>query len=428
MMSAPSSIHPVQAADDSERPLRILIISSLFPPFVIGGAEMAAHSLAIWLARNGHTVHVLTGVARREDAGIDADSAGFTIERRFFPNIYPLYQANEKRPIRKLVWHARDHLNPDSESIVRAAIESFRPDIVNTHDIQGIGYNLLREIGRQGLPCVQTLHDFGFICINMNMFRQGKPCRRRHFSCAVSGMVKRSYLSSIERLAFWAPSQSLLDRYRPHLPPLAEAACIQLPLLFSSPPRVRRDASLPVRLLYVGQVTAPKGVEFLLDMLQPLATTGGFEITIVGGGSLLDHLRRRHPWARFTGRVPPDEVAGFMAASDVLMMPSLWAENAPVVTYQAILQGLPMVASRIGGLPELVRDGVNGILLPPGGLAQWQACVRDLLAQPGKLDRLRGGARQCASSYDPNVLGGAVVRLFRRTIGAVATHEEALAV
>ncbi len=60
---------------------------------------------------------------------------------------------------------------------MREAIERFRPDIVNTHDLQGIGYNLLREIGRQRLPCVQTLHDLGFLCMNMNMFKDGEAAR-----------------------------------------------------------------------------------------------------------------------------------------------------------------------------------------------------------------------------------------------------------
>lgn len=433
MMRAPHSMQPAQTTDAPPGALRILIVSSLFPPSVMGGAELAAHSLAAWLARNGHIVRVLTGSPRPEGAGVEADPGGFTVERRFFPNIYPLYQAGETRSIRKLLWHARDHFNPASEAILRGAVESFRPDIVNTHNLQGIGYNLLREIGRQGVPCVQTLHDLGFLCINMNMFRRGRACRRRHLPCAVSGMVKRGYLSSIETLAFWSPSQAVLERYRPHLPRHTEAVCIQLPLLFPPPPDEAgsRAPSGPLRLLYAGQLTEAKGIGFLLGMLEPLAAGGGFEIAVVGGGSLLEPLRERYsraPWVKFTGRVPPEAVAGFMARADLLMIPSLWFENSPLVAYQARQLGLPILASRIGGLPELVRDG--GTLLPPGDAAQWQDCLRGCLAQPEKLERLRAGAREGASSLDPDLLGGAVVRLFRRTIGAAAPapRKEAVAV
>lgn len=412
--------------------MRVLLISSLFPPSIMGGAELAAHSLAVWLARAGHNVHVLTGSPQPEGAGISTDEAGFTIERRFFPNLYSIYQAGETRLLRKLLWHARDHFHHTAEQIVREAIERFRPDIVNTHDLQGIGYNLLREIGRQRLPCVQTLHDLGFLCVNMNMFKDGKACPRRHLPCAVSGFVKSGYLSSIDPLAFWSPSQALLERYRPHLPRHREAVCIQLPLIFSPPPEaVEPKAGSRLRLLYVGQFTEAKGVEFLLSMLEPLAAEGGLELIMVGSGALLQPLRERYAraaWVKFTGRVPSEEVGQFMARSDALMLPSLWFENSPLVAYQAKQLGLPILASRIGGIPELVREGVNGQLLPLGDTARWQKAVRNLLAQPEGLERLRAGAKEDAHTCDPDVLGNEVVRLFQRTIGAVTPPKEAAAV
>lgn len=401
-------------------PLRILIISNLFPPSVMGGAELAAHSLAVWLARAGHTVLVLTSAPRPEDAGIEADPAGFTVERRFFPNIYQIYQAGETRAMRKLVWHARDHFNPASEGITRDAITRFRPDIVNTHDLQGIGYNVLREIGRQRLPCVQTLHDLGFLCINMSMFKEGAPCRRHHLPCAASTLVKRQYFSSIATLAFWSPSQALIDRHRPHFPRHTEAACIQLPLLFPPPPPkpAPRQPGGPLRLLYVGQLTEAKGVEFLLRALAPLAA-GGFELVVVGGGALLEPLRAtyaRATWLKFIGRVPFEEVAGFMLRSDLLMIPSLWFENSPLVAYQANQLGLPIIASDVGGIPELVGEG--GLLLPPGDLARWQGCVREILAAPERLERLRAAAGKRTLAADPDLLGEAVLQLFHRTLRA----------
>ncbi len=78
------------------------------------------------------------------------------------------------------------------------------------------------------------------------------------------------------------------------------------------------------------------------------------------------------------------------------MIPSLWFENSPLVAYQAKQLGLPILASRIGGIPELVREGVNGQLLPLGDTARWQKAVRNLLAQPENLERLRAGAKEDA--------------------------------
>jgi glycosyltransferase involved in cell wall biosynthesis len=404
--------------------MRILIISNLFPPFILGGAEVSTDSLAGWLAAHGHSVCVLTSAPHSANAESFVRPDGVRIERRFFPNHYSVYDAGQHDLLQKTAWHIRDHYLLESETICREVIASFQPDIVNTHDLQGIGYNILREIGRQPLPCVQTLHDFGFLCVNMNMFRDGEPCRRRHFICSLSGMVKRAYFSGIARLAFWSPSRALIDLYRPSLPVHSEAISIPLPLFFSRPAAAAR-ASVGgiVRLLYVGQITEPKGVEFVLHILEPLAAFYSFEIVIVGSGPILGRLRERYEraaWVKFAGRVPSSDVAEYMAASHLMLFPSLWFENAPLVIRQANQLGLPILASCVGGIPELIGDGVNGLLLQPGNVEQWQTCLSELLAHPEKLKRLITAARDCASDYDPDLLGEAVVRLFERTIGPAA--------
>ena len=404
-------------------PLRILIISNLYPPHVMGGAELAAHSLATWLAENGHAVMVLTSAPRAEDAGT-VETNGVAVARRFFPNIYQVYQAAETRPVRKALWHARDHFNPQSEVIVREVIEQFRPDIVNTHNLQGIGYNLLCEIGRQNLPCVQTLHDLGFLCINMNMFKDGGTCSRRHLPCAASAVIKRAFFSSIRTLAFWSPSEALLERYGPYLPAHTEASCIHLPLVFPKGAQVAHWAhggngahGARIRLVYVGQMTRQKGVEFILRVLSEVA--GGFELLMIGAGELLEALKTQYagtPWVQFTGHVAPEEIAGFMAGGDALLVPSLWFENSPLVIHQAGQLGLPILASRIGGIPEFV--GAGGVLLEPGDAGAWEGCIRELIAAPEKIRALRREAECAAEASNPDLLGGAVLRLFHRTIYA----------
>jgi glycosyltransferase involved in cell wall biosynthesis len=404
--------------------MRVLIISNLFPPYILGGAEVSTESLAGWLVSRGHEVCVLSSAPRPANAESTVRANGVRIERRYFPNRYSVYDVAQRGVWQKTAWHVRDHFLPESETICREVIESFRPDIVNAHDLQGIGYNILREVGRQGLPCVQTLHDFGFLCVNMNMFQNGAPCGRRHFVCEVSGMVKRAYFSAIPRLSFWSPSRALMDIYRPSLPSHLEAVAIPLPLFFSQP-----EKALPlrasargglVRLLFVGQVTEAKGIEFVLRILEPLAALYSFEIVIVGSGPILGRLKERYEraaWVKFAGRVPPGEVAAYMTSSDLMVFPSLWFENAPLVVRQANQLGLPILASGVGGIPELVGHGVNGVLLAPGDEKQWQGCLGELLSKPEKLQQLGAGARENASDYDPDLLGEAVLRLFERTIG-----------
>jgi glycosyltransferase involved in cell wall biosynthesis len=404
--------------------MRILIISNLFPPYIMGGAEMAAHSLALWLAAVGHEVRVLTTAPDPAAEGNEMLAPGLTVTRRFFPHIYQIYQAGRHALAAKAVWHFQDHFNPASERIAGEIIDEFQPDVVNTHDLQGIGYNLLKAVGGRGMPCVQVLHDFGFICLSMNMFRDGKECSRHHLVCQGSAAVKRGFFAHIRALAFVSPSAALLERYRPHLPAHGASCVIPLPLTFAPVPErpaapPRREGE-PLRLLYVGQIEPWKGIDFLCEVLAPLAQArrGRFHLQAVGGGSLLGALRRRfagEDWITLGGKVAAAEVGISMAASDLLLVPSVWFENAPLVISQALRLGLPVLASRVGGLPEMVEAGVSGDLVAPGDAASWTAMIESVLRDPGIVARWRKGAQDSRDAGSPEVLGPRMVEVFQRT-------------
>jgi glycosyltransferase involved in cell wall biosynthesis len=407
--------------------MKILLISNMFPPYTMGGAEMAAHSLAGLLAAERHEVHVLTGALSRDTEGIETVAEGYTVERRFFRNTYHIYKAGQHGSLRKAVWHTNDHFHPESERICGRVIEEFGPDIVNTHDLQGIGYNLLKSIGDHGVGCVQTLHDFGFICVSMNMFRHGRECPRQHFTCQASAALKRFYFEHIAALAFISPSQALLERYRPHLPRHVEACAIPLPLCFASAAGGESAAPAPgmgVQLLFVGQLEKWKGIDFLLEVLGKLAPAYPFHLRVLGGGSLLKPLQDKYrdaPWVTVCGKVPPESVAGYMTSSDLLLVPSIWFENAPLVISQALRLSLPVVASQTGGLGEMVVADVNGALLPPGNAAAWSELLAAILREPAILRRWRAQAK--TSQTSPEELTRQFVEVFERT--AARAHKRA---
>src|SRR5262249_42784933 len=99
-----------------------------------------------------------------------------------------------------------------------------------------------------------------------------------------------------------------------------------------------------------------------------------------------------HETVRVHGAIPHDFVPQALASIDVLVVPSIWAENSPLVIGEAFLAGLPVVASRIGGIPEIVADGRNGLLFEPGDASDLARSLTRLLTEPGLLDRLRAGA------------------------------------
>ncbi len=403
--------------------MKILTISNMFPPYIMGGAEMAAHSQATLLAAAGHEVHVLTCAPTPEVQGTEILGERLTVERRFFKNVFQIYQADRDRTFSKVIWHANDHFHATTERICGEVMDQFQPDVVSTHDLQGIGYNLLKAIGEHRLPCVQTLHDFGFMCISMNRFRGGRECTRYHWTCQASAALKRFYFDHIEALSFISPSAALLDRYRPYLPKHLEAVVIPLPLLFdkqaaNAAARPAPTADHVLQLLYVGQVEKWKGVDFVLEVLAGLAAQHRFHLRIVGGGSLLEGLRARYgaaEWLTLAGKVSAAEVGVYMTASDLLLVPSIWFENAPLVISQAQRLGLPVLASRTGGLPEMVQAGINGELLPVGDHAAWGAMLARITQDPAMVQHWREQAGRQARLATPQELTDRVVDVFKRT-------------
>jgi teichuronic acid biosynthesis glycosyltransferase TuaC len=123
-------------------------------------------------------------------------------------------------------------------------------------------------------------------------------------------------------------------------------------------------------VLFVGRLVEVKGVEVLVEAARlALARSPSLELVLVGDGPLRESLERQAreklgAHARFTGPLPPEKIARWMAAADVVCLPS-YSEGCPNVVIEALACGRPVVASEVGGVPELVSAD-TGILVPPG--------------------------------------------------------------
>lgn len=157
-----------------------------------------------------------------------------------------------------------------------------------------------------------------------------------------------------------------------------------------SAPRTRREGE-PLRILYVGRLAVEKGVANLLDACALLQVD--HRLTIVGGGPLESMVRKRltDRWT-MTGIVPRSSLGAIYAEHDVACFPPLSETFASVIT-EALVSGLPVVATRVGGIPAVVNDGVNGILVPPSDPAALAAALTTLATDEPLRRKLATAAR-----------------------------------
>lgn len=157
--------------------------------------------------------------------------------------------------------------------------------------------------------------------------------------------------------------------------------------------------SRPLEALYVGREGAEKGLGVLVEAVESVSGPGEPPIHVAVVGRLpsshpavLRSLSRSIPMS-FLGALENDEVRALMSQADVLVVPSLY-DAAPVALIEALAEGTPAIASDVGGIPEILRDGVEGLLVEPGNPADLARALREFASRRGEWPQFRGRARR----------------------------------
>jgi glycosyltransferase involved in cell wall biosynthesis len=168
-------------------------------------------------------------------------------------------------------------------------------------------------------------------------------------------------------------------------------------------PRSGRRHGGPLRILCVSRLVLGKGITLLFEAMATLAAAGvESELTLVGDGPERARLEGRAAElgvrVRFTGAVGQDEIRQHYAQADVFCLPS-FAEGVPVVLMEAMASGLPVVATRITGVPELVDDGTSGLLVRPARADELVSALRDLARDPNRREAMGAAARDAVVEH-----------------------------
>jgi glycosyltransferase involved in cell wall biosynthesis len=350
--------------------MKIGIISNLYPPDARGGAELVASRVADALYERGHTVFVVTTQPYEGVRSLFARIQERTLQAvyRFFPlNLYYLRQDRHIPLIFRVLWHVIDLFHPFSRRTIRTIIHDEDPDLIITHNLKGIGVSMAREIQRQGVPHIHTLHDVQ-LSIPSGLLIAGQENAWLHRS-----FLRRWYEAGVRKEIgipnlVLSPSKFLADFYRERN--MFVDSRIQI-LPNPTPPSHPHPRNMPLtsktQFLYVGQLEEHKGIRHLLQAFESLGED--VELHVAGEGSLSEYVADRAQRDRrmnFHGFISLNHLFKLLQIVDAVIVPSICYENSPTVIYEAYLVGVPIIASRLGGIPELVRDGETGLLVSPG--------------------------------------------------------------
>ena len=287
----------------------------------------------------------------------------------------------------------------------------FKPDLVHVHNtFPLISPAIYWVAAERHIPVVQTLHNFRLFCPQAMFLRDGKVCedclghlpwrgavRGCYRGSVVQSSVLAGMVSAHRLLGTWqnkvtryiALNQFCRDKFvEGGLP--ADKMVIKANFVdFPKPAAGARSG-----FLFVGRLSAEKGIDVLASAISLMTNV---DLKVAGTGP--DAAVLQGSPATLLGALPTDAVRDEMSKALALVLPSVWYENFPRTLVEAFGCGLPVIASRIGALAELVEDGVTGLLFNPGDPQDLASKLHWALANPEKMLVMGEAAR---TRYEEN--------------------------
>ena len=433
--------------------MRVLIVVHGFPPASMGGTEVYAAAQARALTALGDEVRVLAreSAPERPEYAVRDDVQGGVPVR--FVN----------RTFRDVTCFADSYRSDRVTARASDLLDDWRPDVAHVHHLTCLSTTIVPELRSRGIPVALTLHDYWMLChrgqlLDLHLHRCEDP--RTCFACLPveagvgrAGTLAARAMHRIERVAPDGAAKAIrqtaglvagavasekigraeADRRAAHMDAiLGEASQIVAPshhvrdrfaaagldparVIVSSngidtarflirPPR--RPG--PLRLGFIGGLTVSKAPHALIEAWRRLPT-GAATVVMAGAFSAyhgddsyrgtIDPLLSL-PGVQAIGPVPHDEIPTLLSTLDVVVVPSIWEENNPLAILEAFAAGVPVVASRIGGIPEIVGHGTNGLLFEPGNVDDLVRALGRFVTEPGLRERLRAGIPRVRSLED----------------------------
>lgn len=423
--------------------MKIFLTTRTFLPPFTGGVDVYAERLGRALSRLGHEVHFVAIDSTLQEATpkisvLSETYADFQVWRLKFsyaqrPKIY-LDQAYD----------------PEMGQLVHTLFAEHKPDLILILNFYQISLAAVEAAKALKLPVVHIATDFVPVCRRATLIRwNGESCRvgesvKTCAECFVSrsapgrltaqvlnGVLSEKTLNSLaqKRQSFplnlvrpYWEQVALMDKRLELLQPLREKIDLILtPTQFTSDMFLangfRReqihlmpfaiDASNPlenvthipaphVRFLFVGRLQPYKGVHLLVDAFQKLQNPQNATLTIYGKQDGYEEYYNQflanvaeNPRIRFAGVIPPSELGRAFGEADYFILPSIWHENNPLILLDALQSNTPVIASDVGGVRDIVKDGLSGFLFPMGDVQALQAILQKMIDQPALKTQLK---------------------------------------
>ena len=387
--------------------MKILIVIHGFPPEYMAGSEVYTYHLAKELSKS-HEVFIFHRIENPFINEYELIETSFHGLNKFVLNIPYLPHYFEGR-----------YINEKVDSIFSDLLKRIKPDLVHFGHLNYLSTNLPRITKEYDVPTIYTLHDFWLYCSRGQLInrRDDSLCNTINYNnCSqcleeylpeksnekINNRFKYIQTNVVDHIDhFIAPSKFLLEKMVELGLPQEKVSYLDYGFNFEFFKDYRKTLSEKIRFGYIGRIIPAKGIHLLIDAFN-LIKSKNAELLIYGSSSSLEFLKNRakNTNIHFLGGYENWEIGEVLSDIDVLIVPSIWFENSPLVIHEASIVNIPIITSNIGGMAEYVKDGVNGLLFERNNSFDLKEKIESIINNPEQIDYLSNNALKVDSIED----------------------------
>lgn len=321
---------------------------------------------------------------------------------------------HEKSILGKLKFGLRIIYSKEARKNIIKLLDDFKPEIIHLHDIHHqISLSILPEIAKRNIPVIQSLGSYHLISPNYSLFHNGVICeitkKNEYYKAIIHKCVKNSYLSSLLEVVekyfhkvmgwdnnlinkFIVPSIFLKNKLIEF--GLDKQKLLVIPHFVNNPSKVKNRTGNFI--LYFGRLSEEKGLLFLLEVMRYLPE---INLKIVGEGileeKLNEYIKAYHMKnIKLSGYKSGRELYQLIADCRFTILPSVWYEVFGISIIESFSMGKTVLAAKIGGIPEIIKNNINGILFAPDDVADCKSKISLLFNNDKLREKLNTNAYQ----------------------------------
>ncbi len=424
--------------------MNILFVVHDFLPKHVAGTELYTYNIARTLQYSGHEVSIYTrefGHFEHELEEEDSHYNGVKVKTVYFNSINKekfrflskfrlnfyvhFLDQNFNHSLSELIskFH-HDYYNPVLETHFDNHLEEIKPDIIHVQHLKGLSASFIKVAIKRNIPIVLTLHDYWFMCnTNQLLTTSFKRCNGpvHGLKCptcliptlnanVVRGLyplyaflffIRTIYLKRLLKKVnlIISPSNFLRKKFIEHGIPNEKIIFSDNGLNTDLLKAHKQKFNNKLRFAFIGSVMQHKGIHLLIDAFNNLKN-GSAELLVYGHRDYAPiYYKQLQQMAansaiKFMGSFDNDQVYDILAEIDVLVVPSIWYENSPITMHEAVLAGVPILASNIGGMAELVERMQSGLLFQVEDVNDLTKKIQQLIDNPPLVKKLKGKAKE----------------------------------